>query len=68
MKHGEQDIPATGRFVGMPYDWRKPSLAHIRARAWNPRDRRLLTPKTFGWGYDVNHYELMARVGIERRR
>ena len=68
MNHDEQDIPATGRYLGMPYDWRKPSLARIRARAWNPQDRSLLTPKTFGWGYDANLYELMAWVGIVRRR
>ena len=25
---------------------------------WNPQDRRLLTPKAFGWGYDINFYWL----------
>ena len=39
-----------GRFLGLPYDWRAPTWERIRLRWWNPADRRLLTPKTFGWG------------------
>jgi hypothetical protein len=62
------DIRGAGTFLGMPYDWRRPTWARIRERAWNPRDRRLLTPKSFGWGYDVNLYELLARLKIVRRR
>ena len=58
----------TGTFLRMPYDWRRPTRAWIRERAWNPHDRRLLTPKSFGWGYDLNLYELLARLGIVRRR
>jgi hypothetical protein len=61
------DIPDTGTFFRMPYDWRRPTWARIKDRTWNPRDRRLLTPKSFGWGYDVNLYELLARLGIVRR-
>ena len=61
------NIPGTGTFLRMPFDWRRPTWAGIRARAWNPHDRRLLTPKSFGWGYDVNLYELLARLRIVRR-
>lgn len=61
-------IPGTGRFLGMPYDWRRPTWARIKERLWNPHDRRLVTPKSFGWVYDLNLYELLARVGIVRRR
>ena len=64
----QQDIPGTGAFLGTPYDWRRPTWARIRERAWNRRDRRLLTPKSFGWGYDLNLYELLARCGVVRRR
>ena len=62
------DSPGTGMFLRTPYDWRRPTWARIRERAWNPHDRRLLTPKSFGWGYDVNLFELLARTGIVRRR
>ncbi|MBW3634728.1 MAG: hypothetical protein KY456_17045 [Chloroflexi bacterium] len=61
-------IPGTGRFLGMPYDWRRTTWARIKERLWNPHDRRLVTPKGFGWGYDLNLYELLARVGIVRCR
>jgi hypothetical protein len=47
-----------GRFAGMPYDLRRPTVARARARLWNRDDHRLFTPKAFGWGYDVNFYWL----------
>lgn len=42
-----------GYFLGMPYDWRLPSLARIVRRIWNPGGP-LLSPKSFGWGYTLN--------------
>ena len=59
--------PRTGHFLGMPYDWRRPTWPRLRQRVWNPADRRLLTPKSFGWGYDLNLFELLARLKIVRR-
>ena len=44
------------RFLGVPYDLRRPTLARARSRLWNANDRRLFTPKTFGAGWDVNFY------------
>lgn len=58
--------PGTGTFLGLPYDWRAPTRARARERWWNPADRRLLTPKMFGWGYDLNFYELGRRLGLIR--
>jgi hypothetical protein len=55
-----------GMFWGIPYDWRRPSLSRMRERVWNPNDRRLFTPKSFGWGYTINLYELMRRIRGER--
>jgi hypothetical protein len=69
MSYDDQpDRRGTGTFLGLPYDWRRPTWSRVRARVWNPHDPRLLTPKSFGWGYDLNFYELLARVGIVRRR
>jgi hypothetical protein len=48
----------TGKLLGMPYDFRKPSLARIKSRWWNPNEKRFFTPKAFGWGYDFNLYRL----------
>jgi hypothetical protein len=48
----------TGTFLGLPYDWRKPTVARVLSRMWNPAEPRLLTPKVWGWGYDINFYRL----------
>ena len=57
----------TGRFLGIPYDWSPLSRAHLKERWWNPNDRRLWTPKAFGWGYDLNCYELARRLRLVGR-
>lgn len=51
-----------GRFLGLPYDWRRPTLRRIRDEVWNPRERRILVPKAFGWGYGLNLHALLRRV------
>ena len=60
MSTNEQE-PRTGTFLGVPYDWRRPTLARTKERWWNPDDPRLLTPKVFGWGWDVNVARLLGR-------
>jgi hypothetical protein len=44
----------TGKFLGVPYDWRRPTVTRVKSRWWNADDRRIFTPKSFGWGYDLN--------------
>ncbi|MGZ4338749.1 MAG: DUF5808 domain-containing protein [Gaiellaceae bacterium] len=53
--------PKTGRFLGIPYDWRRPTAARVKSRWWNPDDPRVLTPKAFGWGWDLNFARLLGR-------
>ncbi|RJO72962.1 hypothetical protein D5S18_22020 [Nocardia panacis] len=48
-----------GKTFGVPYDWRRPTWERVKARMWNPDDPRLFTPKSFGWGYDLNFYRLL---------
>jgi Family of unknown function (DUF5808) len=44
-----------GRVAGVvPYDFRRPTLSRVKARWWNPGDRRVLTPRVFGVGWAVN--------------
>ena len=43
-----------GRFLGIPYDWRRPTLRRFGRTLWNRDDHRIFVPKAFGWGYDVN--------------
>jgi hypothetical protein len=57
----------TGHFLGLPYDFRRPPRGWIKARVWNPDDPRIFGPKTFGWGWSINFYALLRRIGLIRR-
>jgi hypothetical protein len=50
-----------GKFLGIPFDWRRPTFARIKQRWWNPDEPRLVTPKSFGWGYDLNFARVFRR-------
>ncbi|HEY7488939.1 MAG TPA: DUF5808 domain-containing protein [Streptosporangiaceae bacterium] len=56
------------RFLGLPYDLRRPTARRLRSRAWNPDDPRILTPKTYGWGLGVNFYWMVHQVRFWRAR
>jgi Family of unknown function (DUF5808) len=47
-----------GRILGLPYDFRPPTVARLRHAFWAPESDALLTPHAFGIGYSVN----LARV------
>ena len=47
-----------GVVFGVPYDFRAPSLAHLRQRFWNPDDPRMFTPPLFGVGWSLNLAQL----------
>jgi hypothetical protein len=51
----------TGKFLGIPYDWRRPTLARLKSRWWNPSDPRLFPPRMFGWGFAINFARLLRR-------
>jgi hypothetical protein len=57
----------TGKFLGIPYDWRRPTWERFKKRVWNPNDRRVITPRYFGWGWDINFHELAARLHLVKR-
>jgi uncharacterized protein DUF5808 len=56
----------TGKFLGVPYDWRRPTVARLKSSWWNPKDRRIVTPRAFGWGYDFNLSEVARRLRLRR--
>ncbi|MDX2969873.1 DUF5808 domain-containing protein [Kribbella solani] len=53
----------TGKFLGVPYDWRPLTKERLKSRWWNPDEPRLFTPKALGWGFDVNFARLFGRRG-----
>lgn len=56
--------PKTGRFLGLPYDLRAPTWQRFKRRVWNPDDHRIFVPKSFGWGYSINFYEVGRRLRL----
>ena len=51
-----------GRFLGVPYDWRIPSLTDIRNRIWNKNDPKLFNKTVFGVGWAPNAYQFLKRL------
>lgn len=51
----------TGRFLGIPYNWNRPTWQHLHSRIWNPEESRLFVPKAFGLGYTINFARLLGR-------
>ena len=57
----ERNKSRTGTFLGIPYDWSRPTKARFKERMWNAEEPRLMTPRAFGWGYDLNFYRLFHK-------
>jgi len=53
--------PKNGSFLGIPYDWRRPTRERIRFRLWNPDEPKLFVPRVFGWGWTINFPRLFGR-------
>ncbi len=51
----------TGKFLKMPYDWRRPTVKRVKYRWWNPKEPRFIVPKAFGWGWSFNFARLLSR-------
>jgi hypothetical protein len=47
-----------GEVHGIPYDFRFPSRAKLKSHYWNPEDERIFIPRAFGFGWDINLYQL----------
>ena len=58
----------TGRFLGIPYDWRRPTWQRVKDRWWNPDSDTVINPKAWGWGYSFNLHALLRRMRILRER
>lgn len=51
-----------GRCLGIPYNWSRPGNHEVGKGVWDPDDRRIITPKNYGWGYTVNFSALVRRL------
>ena len=55
-----------GKFPGVPFEFRFPTLGRIRERWWNADDSRVFTPHVFGVGWSLNAYQVLRRFGVRR--
>jgi hypothetical protein len=55
-------VETQGSFLGIiPYDFRKPTIARLKSRMWNPEEGRIIVPRDFGIGWTLNLYRLRER-------
>ncbi|MCO5176062.1 MAG: DUF5808 domain-containing protein [Thermomicrobiales bacterium] len=55
-----------GRICGVPYEFRRPTLARMRQRLWNPDDPRVFVPHVWGVGWTINLNAAAHRLGLIR--
>jgi Family of unknown function (DUF5808) len=57
-----------GQIAAIPYDFRIPTVARIRATFWNKDTSRILLPKVFGIGWDINLYPIIHPKEVQQIR
>ncbi|MGA2432914.1 MAG: DUF5808 domain-containing protein [Acidimicrobiales bacterium] len=55
----DPNVPEDKEVLGVPYDWRRPTVARAKSRMWNAEDPRMFPPKSFGAGWTINFYWLV---------
>lgn len=50
-----------GRFLGMPYDFRAPTIDRVKGRLWNKDDDRIFMPSVFGVGWSLNFFRVIEK-------
>ena len=55
-----------GRVLGIPFEFRPLTARRIAHRWWNVLDRRLLVPRVWGIGWDVNLGAIAVLLGVVR--
>ncbi|MDO5535285.1 MAG: DUF1648 domain-containing protein [Propionibacteriaceae bacterium] len=56
--------PRVGRWFGIPFDVRPPTADRLREALWDPADPRLLRPRAFGAGWDLNLGAAAVKAGL----
>lgn len=56
--------PRVGRWFGIPFDVRPPTAERIKDALWDPADPRLLRPRAFGAGWDLNFGAAAVKLGL----
>ncbi len=56
-----------GKFYGIPYDFRWPTIERLREAFWNKDTARVLVPQAFGMGWSINFYPLINPPTAEHK-
>jgi hypothetical protein len=48
-----------GQIIGIPYDFRWPTIERIQEKMWNKNTSCILMPHLFGVGWSINFYPLL---------
>ena len=59
-----EDRDWNGRALGVPYDFRMPTIDRFLHRNWNEVDERIIVPVAFGMGWTINLYQLKRRAQL----
>ena len=55
-----------GRMLGVPFEFRFPTVSRLRERLWNAEDPRIFTPHVFGVGWSLNGLQLLRLLRGQR--
>ena len=53
-----------GTVLGMPYDFRLPTLERFKTAYWNPESSNIFAPEVFGIGWAINFHALLEKLRI----
>lgn len=59
LRRPSEDRTWQGSIMGIPYDFRVPTIERIRGEVWNKDTNRILMPHAFGMGWGINFYPLL---------
>lgn len=62
MRKPPEERDWTGNVVGVPYDFRWPTVERVREAYWNPDDERIFTKRVLGMGWGINFAALLRNV------
>ena len=55
-----------GRLLGVPYDFRKPTMQRFRLSIWNPDEDRVFIPSFLGVGWSINLHQVLKQLRDRR--
>jgi hypothetical protein len=55
-----------GRIANVPYDFRAPTPRRVFRRIWAPDDPRILVPRAFGIGWNLNFASVASAIKRSR--